>query len=100
MSFDKQVFEKCKASYFHIRALRHIRSSITTEACKTVAAVIVGLRLNYYNSLLAGTSVSNLAHLYTVYSLFKINLFGLLPKNLAFAALRLLSSIGFLFITE
>ena len=27
MSFDKHVSEICKASYFHIRALRHIRSS-------------------------------------------------------------------------
>ena len=66
MSFDKQVSETCKASYFHIRALRHIRSSLTTEACKTVAAAIVGLRLDYCNSLLAGTSVSNLARLQLV----------------------------------
>ena len=68
MSFDKQVSETCKASYFHIRALRHIRSSLTTEACKTVAAAIVGLRLDYCNSLLAGTSVSNLARLQLVQS--------------------------------
>ena len=66
MSFDKQVSETCKASYFHIRALRHIRSSLTTEACKTVAAAIVGSRLDYCNSLLAGTSVSNLARLQLV----------------------------------
>ena len=66
MSFDKQVSEACKASYFHIRALRHIRSSLTTEACKTVAAAIVGSRLDYCNSLLAGTSVSNLARLQLV----------------------------------
>ena len=45
MSIDKQVSETCKASYFHIRALRHIRSSLTTETCKTVAAAIVGSRL-------------------------------------------------------
>ena len=63
ISFDKQVSETCKASYFHIRALRHIRSSLTTEACKTVAAAIVGSRLDYCNSLLAGTSVSKLARL-------------------------------------
>ena len=66
MSFDKQVSETCKASYFHIRALRHIRSSLTTEACKTIAAAIVGSRLDYCNSLLAGTSVSNLARLQLV----------------------------------
>ena len=66
MSFDKQDSETCKTSYFHIRALRHIRSSLTTEACKTVAAVIVGSRLDYCNSLLAGTSVLNLARLQLV----------------------------------
>ena len=66
MSFDKQVSETCKASYFHIRALRHIRSSLTTEACKTIAAAIVGSRLDYCNSLLADTSLSNLACLQLV----------------------------------
>ena len=58
--------KQCKASYFHIRALRHIRFSLTTEACKTIAAAIVGSRLDYCNSLLAGTSVSNLARLQLV----------------------------------
>ena len=62
----KQVSEICKASYFHIRALRHIRSSLTTEAAKTGASAIVGSWLDYCNSLLAGTSVSNLARLQLV----------------------------------
>ena len=66
MSFDKQVSETCKAPYFHIRALRHIRSSLTAEAAKTVATAIVGSRLDYCNSLLAGTSVSNLSRLQLV----------------------------------
>ena len=66
MSFDKHVSEICKASYFHIRALRHIRSSLTIEAAKTVAVAIVGSRLDYCNSLLAGTSASNLARLQLV----------------------------------
>ena len=66
MSFDKQVSETCKACYFHIRALRHIRASLTTEASKTRAAALVGSRLDFCNSLLAGTSVSNLARLQRV----------------------------------
>ena len=66
MSFDKQVSETCKACFFHIRALRHIRASLTTEASKTIAAAIVGSRLDFCNSLLAGTSVSNLTHLQLV----------------------------------
>ena len=66
LSFDKQVSEICKASYFHIRALRHIRSSLTTDVANTIASAIVGSRLDYCNSLLAGTSVSNLARLQLV----------------------------------
>ena len=63
MSFDKQVSETCKACFFHIRALRHIRASLTEEASKTIAVAIVSSRLDYCNSLLAGTSVSNLTRL-------------------------------------
>ena len=61
MSFDKQVSETCKACYFHICALRHIRASLTTEVSKTIAAAIVGSLLDFCNSFLAGPSVSNLA---------------------------------------
>ena len=59
-SFDKEVSETWKACYFHIRTLRHICDFLTTEASKTIAAAIVGSRLDFCNSLLAGTSVSNL----------------------------------------
>ena len=63
MFFEKQVSETCKACFFHIRALRLIRASLTTEVSKTVAAAIVGSRLDFCNSLLAGKSVSNLNRL-------------------------------------
>ena len=66
MSFDKHVSEVCRTSYFHIRALRHIRSSLTTDAAKTVASAIVGSRLDYCNSLFAGTSALNLSRLQLV----------------------------------
>ena len=66
LSFDKQISEICKASYFYIRALNHIRSSLTTEAAKTIASAIVGSRVDYCNSLLAGIFVSNLARLQLV----------------------------------
>ena len=44
-----------------IIACSHIRSSLTTDAAKTVASAIVGSRLDYCNSLLAGTSAKNLS---------------------------------------
>ena len=63
MSFNKQVSETCKVCFFHIRALRHIPASLTTEVSKTIAAAIVGSQLDFCNTLLAGTSVSNLNRL-------------------------------------
>ena len=98
MSIDRQVSETCKAFYFHIRALRHIRSSLTTEACKTTAAAIVGSRLDYCNSLLAGTFVSNLARLQLVQN----TLARVVTEKSCFATSRpfSLSCIGFLFTTE
>ena len=57
----------CRSSYFYIRALRHILSTLTTDAAKTVASAMVGSHLDYYcNSLLAGTSVQNLSRLQLV----------------------------------
>ena len=98
MSFDKQVSETCKACYFHIRALRHIRTSLTTEASKTIAAAIVGSRLDFCNSLLAGTSVSNLTRLQRVQN----TLARVVAQKLGSATLRLFSRIciGFRFATE
>ena len=46
--------------------MRHIRASLSTDASKTIAAAIVGSQLDFCNSLLAGTSVSNLARLQRV----------------------------------
>ena len=98
MSFDKQVSETCKACYFHIRALRHIRASLTTEASKAIAAAIVGSRLDFCNSLLAGTSVSNLARLQRVQN----TLARVVAQNLGSATSHLFSliCIGFRFATE
>ena len=69
--YHRPIFSRClryvkHALYSHIRALRHIRFSLTTETGKAIASAIVGSRLDYCNSLLAGTSVSNLASLQLV----------------------------------
>ena len=50
----------CQTSYFHIRARRHVRSSMSTNIAKSVASAIVGARLDYCNSLLYGVSAANL----------------------------------------
>ena len=65
ISFDKQVSETWKAcfsTFVHCVTLG-LLSLLKTEASRTIAAAMVGFRLDFCNSLLAGTSVSNLARL-------------------------------------
>ena len=98
MSFDKQVSETCKACYFHIRALRHIRASLTTEASKTIAAAIVGSRLDFCNSLLTAHPFQ----IWLAFSVSRILLLELSHKNLGSATshLSFWICIGFRFATE
>jgi len=66
LSMDKQVNAVVKACNFHIRALRHVRSCLTPEAARTISIGLVTSRLDYCNSLLYGTSESNLNKLQRV----------------------------------
>ena len=59
LTFEAHVKSITKTCYFHIRALRHIRTSINLETAKSVANAIVSSRLDYANSLLFGISGSN-----------------------------------------
>lgn len=60
LSLDDHVRNVVKASNFHIRALRHIRSTLNREVANTVACSIVNTRLDYCNSLLHGTTAKNI----------------------------------------
>ena len=60
LSFDEHVTNVCRLCYCHIRALRHVRASLPNDVARTVACSIIGSRLDYCNSLLAGTTKSNL----------------------------------------
>jgi len=51
LSFSQHVDNVCRACYFHIRALRHVRDSLPEDVAKTVAVSIVTSRLDYCNSL-------------------------------------------------
>ena len=53
----------CKAIYFHIRALRHIRKTLSIDDAKTVASALIGSRLDYANSVLYGVSAANISKL-------------------------------------
>ena len=66
LSFDKHVSNVCSISYFHIRALRHIRSYLDLESSKYIACAILSSRLDYANSCLSGISSYNIHRLQRV----------------------------------
>jgi len=66
LTFNSHVQNICKSSYYHIRALKHIRSSLTLDMARTVACTPVNSHLHYVNSVLYGTSVANIAKLQRV----------------------------------
>ena len=57
---NSHVAAVSKSCNYHIRALRHIRSSLTEDMAKSVALALVSSRLDYANSLLYGTSDTNI----------------------------------------
>ena len=61
-TFNAQIKSVSKAS-FHIRALRHIRTTLTEDLANTVACSLIQSRLDYANSLYSGMSSSNFTKL-------------------------------------
>jgi len=67
LTFNEHVNNTCRAAFYHFRALRHIRSSLTDEMAQTVACAVVHSRLDYCNSLYVGMSdTTNFAKLQRV----------------------------------
>ena len=63
LSFDENVSSVCRSCYFHMKTFRQIRHSLTIDTSKTIARSIMMSRLDYCNSVLYGTSKSNLKKL-------------------------------------
>ena len=63
---NHHVANLCKACFFHIRALCHIRPAINDDTGKTSASSFVSCRLDYTNSALYGTSLTNIKRLQRV----------------------------------
>jgi len=59
LSLDQHINNVCKACYYHIRSLHHVRQSLPDDVARTVACSIVTSRIDYCNSLYAGMSASN-----------------------------------------
>jgi len=60
LTFDQHVRDTVRNCNFHLRALRHIRPSLTSDVANTIACSIIGSWLDYCNSLLIGISEQNL----------------------------------------
>jgi hypothetical protein len=59
LTFNRHVANMVKSMHYHTRALRYIRPALTDEMAQSVAVALVQSRLDYANSLLFSTSVSN-----------------------------------------
>ena len=70
LSFNQHVSSVCKSSSFHLRALRHIRKWISEDTAKSIATAAVAGRLDYCNSVLYGSSVTNIQKLQRVQNSF------------------------------
>ena len=63
LSRNKHVAYISKSCFFHLRALQHIRHTLTDDAAITIANSFVGSRLDYANAVLVGTSSKNINRL-------------------------------------
>ena len=53
----------CKATCIHIRALCHIRKTLSIDEAKTVESALIGSRFDYANSVVYGVSAANISKL-------------------------------------
>jgi len=68
LTFDQHVPNTVRNCNFHLRALRHIRSSLTQDVANMMTSSIIGSRIDYCNSLLIGISEQNMDRLQRVQS--------------------------------
>jgi len=66
LTFDQHVLNTVRNCNFHLRALRHIRSSLTPDVANMMACSVIGSGIDYCNSLLIGINEQNLDRLQRV----------------------------------
>ena len=64
LTFDDLVNNVVRSCSYHLRALRHFRPFLSIEVAKTMAASIVGSRLDYCNALFYGITQSTMNKLH------------------------------------
>ena len=60
---NNHVNAVCKSIHYHIRALRHIRSSVSKDMAKMIACALVGSRLDYTDFVLSRATQKNIPKL-------------------------------------
>ena len=66
LSLKKNISSICKTSYYHIRQLRQVRSSLDTNSAIILANSLVSSKLDYCNSLYYGLPAASLDKLQRV----------------------------------
>src|SRR6218665_3089125 len=56
LTFRPHITNLYKSCFYHIRAIRHIRSALTKDMSQTIACSLVSSRLDYANSLFVDLS--------------------------------------------
>jgi len=60
LTFTKHVTSVVRRCFCHLRQLRTVRKSLTTEAAKTVVHALIASRIDYCNSVFYRISAANL----------------------------------------
>lgn len=63
LNFDKHITDICRSANYHLKALAHIRPSLTTSSANLIACSIISSRLDYCNSIFNGLSAYNIHRL-------------------------------------
>jgi len=63
LNFNDHVTNTCRSVNFQLKALKHIRKYLDQKTANIVACSIVGSRLDYCNSLMAGITCYNMKRL-------------------------------------
>ena len=66
LSFDKHISDIVRIAFYHLRGLQHVRKFLDKKTAHTIACSLVGSRLDYCNSVLAGVSDHNIKRLQRV----------------------------------
>ena len=63
LTFSDHVSRLVRTSYYHLRQLRGIRRSLTTDSCHSLVRALIHSRIDYCNGLMSGVSLQLLDQL-------------------------------------